>query len=118
MMLCIRIVWNGNDYYDDNTTTDYDAVSINPDWMVVNGSALVNRNAATSDGTLYFWRTILDRIGNVTTPTSGYTETELGGSSVQFHGPFQRRMLLGTLEQNSADTDAVDTGKWIHLMRY
>ena len=77
--------------------------------MVVNGSTMVNHN------TTYFWRTILDRVGNATTPTSGYTETALGGSNKAFHGPFQRRMLLGTIDQTA---DARDTGKWVHLMRY
>ena len=108
-----RIVWNGNDYYDD-TTPDYDAVSINSEWMVVNDSVMVNKDAANSDG-LYFWRTLLDRIGYASTPTSGYTESELGGSGVRFHGPFQRRMLLGTAGQSK---NARITGKWVHLMRY
>ena len=103
-----RIVWNGNDYWND-TTPDYDAVSINSRWMVVNDSVMINHNAT------YFWRTLLDRIGYATTPTSGYTETALGSSSKSFHGPFQRRMLLGTVSQTA---DARKTGKWVHLMRY
>ena len=108
-------MWNGNDYWDDDDP-DYDAVTLNSDWMVINGSALVNEDATNSNtGALYFWRTTLDRIGEVTTPTSGYTETELGGSDVRFHGPFQRRMLLGTYTQGS---DAWNTGKYVHLMRY
>ena len=110
-MHTLRIVWNGNDYYND-ANPDRDAVSINSNWMVVNDSVMVNHI------TTFFWRTLLDRIGYATTPTSGYTESELGGSGVRFHGPFQRRMLLGTVEQNSAGTDAVETGKWVHLMRY
>ena len=113
----VRIVWNGNDYYND-VNSDPDAVSINSSWMVVNGSTMMNQDASDNNGNLYFWRTLLDRIGYATTPTSGYTESELGGASVRFHGPFQRRMLLGTVEQNSAGTDSVETGKWVHLMRY
>ena len=100
-------MWNGNDDWD--STPDYDAVSINSDWMVVNDSAMVNKDVTN------FWRTLLDRIGYATTPTSGYTESELGGSGVRFHGPFQRRMLLGTAAQGS---DAQTTGKYVHLMRY
>ena len=106
-MHTFRIVWNGNDFWD--STPDYDAVSLNSDWMVVNGTAMVNH------GNGLFWRTLLDRIGFATSPTSGYTETELGGTGVRFHGPFQRRMLLGESGQGS---DAVTTGKYIHLMRY
>ena len=109
-----RIVWNGNDYYND-TDSAYDAVSINSNWMVVDGSTMVNQDASDSEGELYFWRTTLDRIGYATTPTSNYTESELGGSNKSFHGPFQRRMLLGTAGQNGA---ARNTGKWVHLMRY
>ena len=116
-LLCLRIVWNGNDYYDV-TSTDADAVTINSSWMVVNGSVMVNHDATKSNGDFYGWRTLLDRIGNATTPTSGYTESELGGSGVRFHGPFQRRMLLGTIEQYDAGTNAIKTGKWVHLMRY
>ena len=104
-------MWNGNDYYDDTDIDAADAVTINSDWMVVTGSVMVNSD------TTYFWRTLLDRIGFATTPTSGYTESELGGSGVRFHGPFQRRMLLGTIEQKD-DTNAIETGKWVHLMRY
>ena len=114
IMHCLRIVWNGNDYWDD--TPDYDAVTLNSDWMVINNSAMVNQYSSDSSGNLYWWRTILDRIGYATTPTSGYTETEIDGSGlVQFHGPFQRRMLLGTPAQGS---DAIGTGKYVHLMRY
>ena len=104
-------MWNGNDYYDV-TSSDEQEVSINSEWMVVNGSVMVNKDSSS------FWRTILDRIGYTTTPTSGYTESELGGSLVRFHGPFQRRMLLGTSAQYQAGTNAVETGKWVHLMRY
>ena len=114
----LRIVWNGNDYYDDTHIDAADAVTIHSDWMVVNDSVMVNHDAADDDGDLYFWRTLLDRIGYATTPTSGYTESELGGSLVRFHGPFQRRMLLGTVAQHDAGTNAYETGKWVHLMRY
>ena len=76
---------------------------------------MVNNDAKDSNNNPYYWRTLLDRIGNATTPTSGYTETALGGSNKAFHGPFQRRMLLGTIDQTA---DARDTGKWVHLMRY
>ena len=112
-MNTLRIVWNGNDYWNNNSINDTAAVTINSDWMVVNGSTMVNHDNG------YFWQTLLDRIGNATTPTSGYTESALNGSLVRFHGPFQRRMLLGTLEQHDdGATDAVETGKWVHLMRY
>ena len=118
LMHPFRIVWNGNDYYYD-ADSDADAVTINSSWMVVNDSVMVNYDACCDDNNdTYFWRTLLDRIGFATTPTSGYTESELGGSGVRFHGPFQRRMLLGTIEQHQEGTNAVDTGKWVHLMRY
>ena len=113
-MHTFRIVWNGNDLWD--STPDYDAVSLNSDWMVLSTSIMVNNDARDDDENLYFWRTILDRIGIATTPTSGYTETEIDGSGlVQFHGPFQRRMLLGTVAQGG---HAIETGKYVHLMRY
>ena len=107
-----RIVWNGNDYWD--STPDYDAVSRNSAWMVVNGSTMVNQDA-NDNGDLYFWRTLLDRIGIATTPTAGYNESAHGGSDKSFHGPFQRRMLLGTADQGA---NATETGRWVHLMRY
>ena len=87
----------------------YDAVTINSDWMVVNDSVMVNH-----DDTIW-WRTLLDRIGYATTPTSGYIESELGSSNVRFHGPFQRRMLLGTADD---DDETKETAKYVHLMRF
>lgn len=102
------------DDVDDNMES---AVSINPDWMVVNGSVPVNYQWGVDNGDTKKFFTILDLDGSVTTPTTGYTETELRGSNKSFHGPFQRRMLLGTFD-DAEDAELIETGKYVHLMRY
>ena len=99
----LRIVWNGNDI----TGLAYDDVTIDSEWMVVNGRAVVNA-FTTKD-----WGTILDSEGVVTTPTTGYNKL---GENRKFHGPFQRWMLLGNADDSLNNPDSV--GKRIHFMRY
>merc|ERR1719474_1454655 len=59
--------------------------------------------------------TTLDENGVINTPTSGYTEPDLGGTTNQFHGPFQRWMNSGT-HATKSDNDG-KIGKRIHLIR-
>jgi len=74
--------------------------------MVENGSRLVNSGDPYS---------MLDAIGFVSTPTTGYTEDGLGGDTARFHGPFQRWMLLGNA---SASAMAKVVGRRVHMKRY
>ena len=108
-----RIVWNGNDYGLNTTTSltdaEYNAVTPSADWMVENGTVCINANITNKR------TTILDKIGYVTTPTLGYTESVINGSDVQFHGPFQRRMLIGSI---SGTTEQKLVGWRVHMMRY
>ena len=112
MVFVYRIVWNGNDYGLNATSltdAEYNAVTPSADWMVENGSVCVNWNLTGGI------TTILDKIGYVTTPTLGYTESVIGGSDVPFHGPFQRRMVIGPI---GSSTEQKRIGWRIHMMRY
>ena len=102
-------MWNGNNLvYNDTSSgyeSDYDAITPSADWMVENGTACIN-----ADNPI----TILDEIGYITTPPTGYTEPAIGGTDIQFHGPFQRWMLVG---DSTAEQSIKNTGNRIHLMR-
>lgn len=103
----LRIVWNGNNFGENGTATsteDYNAVTPAAKWMVVNGTECVD-NPNCLDGRSY-----------VFTPTLGYTEGAIGGAAIQFHGPFQRRMLLGSA--NDSTDAAQKTARRVHMMRY
>ena len=75
--------------------------------MLENGSQLVNSGDPYS---------LLDAIGFVSTPTTGYTEDGLGGDTARFHGPFQRWMTLGNA--SGATTMAKVIGRRVHMKRY
>ena len=106
----VRIVWNGNNLGGNGTASsnaEYDAVTPAVEWMVENGSTVVN----TGDDAY----SLLDAVGYVTTPSSGYTEDGLGGATAQLHGPFQRWMIQGQRDDGSA---AKKAGRRVHVMRY
>ncbi len=113
-----RIVWNGNEWSGTdcgneynatgsyiNNNTQCDAVTTASKWMVEDGDTLNNTDPGY---------TILDSNINVATPTSEYTEDELGGDcSIQFHGPFQQYM-----NSEYSETAQSTPGQRVHLMRY
>ena len=107
LILWFRIVWNGNNYGENGTagsTAEYNAITPAAKWMVVNDTECVSNPSC------------LGGRGRVFTPTSGYTEDALGGSDIRFHGPFERRMLLGN---NNGSTNAAQrTARRVHMMRY
>ncbi len=113
MCLMFRIVWNGNHFGANGTAstdTQRDAITPAFEYMVENGTAVVNTG---KNGTTQY--SILDFVGYVTTPTSGYTESGLGGESARFHGPFQRWMTQGA-STSSSKTKKV--GRRVHMLRY
>ena len=99
-----RIVWNGNDgsVADNEVTTALQ-------WMVQNGDA-TSYNVSNPDSRA---ATELDINGTIYTPTSGYSESALGGTSIEFHGPFQRWMNMG----ETVGDDEGKVGFRVHLMR-
>lgn len=110
MPLMIRIVWNGNNFGGNGTASSdaqRDAVTPAVEWMVENGTVVVN----TGDDAY----SILDELGYVTTPSSGYTESGLGGDSALFHGPFQRWMTQGARDESSKTQKVA---RRVHMMRY
>ena len=106
----LRIVWNGNSHANHATADQYDKVTLrNTTWMVRSGSKCINRDEP--------YATILDTKSTITTPTMGYSNRSVDGhgSNIQFHGPFQRWMLMGSESQSKQEQEI---GKWVHVMRY
>ena len=116
-----RIIFNGNDYANCDTTnsldTEYlDVVTPAYNWTLQNGDATHN----DADSTDY--PTQLDLIGYFSTPTTGYTESALQSSDENvepyWHGPFQRYMNIGHYDDNYFRQDCSRVGRRVHLRRF
>lgn len=120
-IVILRIIFNGNDYADCDSTNSLDTdtldmVSPAYAWVLQNGDA-TNNNITNTD-----YPTQLDLIGYFSTPTMNYTESALQSSDrnmkPQWHGPLQRYLNIGNYDDSNYKADCSMVGRRVHLRRF